>query len=81
MPLDRRERILDWRDELRRVTPLLAELPMGARLAVMEVVATFAREDRDDPAQALAEPRATPSLTRPSPRLHFAAWRRRRARS
>ena len=56
MPTDRRERILDWRDELRRVTPLLAELPMGARLAVMEVVATFAREDHDDPAQALAEP-------------------------
>ncbi len=55
MPLDRRERILDWRDELRRVTPLLAELPMGARLAVMEVVATFAREDRVDPSQALAQ--------------------------
>ena len=58
MPLDRRERILDWRDELRRVTPLLAELPMGARLAVMEVVATFAREDHNDPSQALAEPQS-----------------------
>ena len=58
MPLDRRERILDWRDELRRVTPLLAELPMGARLAVMEVVATFAREDRTDPSQALGEPQS-----------------------
>jgi hypothetical protein len=55
MPLDRRERILDWRDELRRVTPLLAELPMGARLAVMEVVATFAREDHAAPADSYAE--------------------------
>jgi hypothetical protein len=53
---DRRERVLDWRDELRRVTPLLAELPMGARLAVMEVVATFAREDRDVPSPSLSDP-------------------------
>jgi len=45
MPLDRRDRILDWHDELRRVTPLLAELPLAARLAIAEVVATFARED------------------------------------
>jgi hypothetical protein len=56
VPLDRRERILDWRDELRRVTPLLAELPIGARLAVMEVVATFAREDDKVPGESRAEP-------------------------
>jgi hypothetical protein len=55
MPLDRRDRVLDWRDELRRLTPRLAELPLGARLAVMEVVATFAREDADRPAESLAE--------------------------
>jgi hypothetical protein len=57
MPLDRRDRVLDWRDELRRLTPRLAELPLGARLAVMEVVATFAREDADRPAESLAAPR------------------------
>ena len=57
MPLDRRDRVLDWRDELRRVTPRLAELPLGARLAVMQVVATFVREDADAPAESLAEPR------------------------
>jgi hypothetical protein len=56
MPLDRRDRVLDWRDELRRVTPRLAELPLGARLAVMQVVATFVREDADDPAEPLGEP-------------------------
>jgi hypothetical protein len=55
VPFDRRERILDWRDELRRVTPLLAELPIGARLAVMEVVATFAREDDRAPGESRAE--------------------------
>jgi hypothetical protein len=52
MPTDRRDRILDWRDELRRVTPLLGELPLGARLAVMEVVATFAREDDNAPGES-----------------------------
>jgi hypothetical protein len=57
MPLDRRDRVLDWKDELRRVTPRLAELPPGARLAVMQVVAAFVREDADDPAASLAEPR------------------------
>jgi hypothetical protein len=57
MPLDRRDRVLDWRDELRRVTPRLAEMPLGARLAVMQVVAAFVREDADDPAESLAEPR------------------------
>jgi len=55
MPLDRRDRVLDWRDELRRVTPRLAELPLGARLAVMQVVATFVREDADTPAESRAE--------------------------
>jgi len=56
MPLDRRDRVLDWRDELRRVTPRLAELPLGARLAVLAVVATFVREDADDSGESLAEP-------------------------
>ena len=55
MPPDRRDRVLDWRDELRRVTPRLAELPLGARLAVMEVVATFAREDAAEPAESLLD--------------------------
>jgi len=45
MPLDRRDRVLDWHDELRRLTPRLAELPLAARLAIAEVVASFARED------------------------------------
>ncbi len=57
MPPDRRDRVLDWRDELRRVTPRLGELPLGARLAVMQVVATFVREDADDPAESLVDPR------------------------
>jgi hypothetical protein len=56
MPNDRRDRVLDWRDELRRVTPRLPELPLGARLAVMQVVATFVREDAEDSAESLAEP-------------------------
>ncbi len=56
MPNDRRDRVLDWRDELRRVTPRLAELPLGARLAVLAVVATFVREDADNPAESLDQP-------------------------
>jgi hypothetical protein len=55
MPLDRRDRVLDWHDELRRVTPLLAELPLAARLAVAEVVATFAREDEREGGESSAE--------------------------
>jgi len=49
MPLDRRDRVLDWHDELRRLAPRLAELPLAARLAIAEVVATFAREDAMEP--------------------------------
>ena len=56
MPPDRRDRILDWHDELRRVTPLLAELPLAARLAIAEVVATFAREDAAEPREPAREP-------------------------
>jgi len=60
MPLDRRDRVLDWHDELRRLTPLLAELPLAARLAIAEVVATFAREDATEPREQAqdAAPRA-----------------------
>ena len=55
MSPERRDRILDWHDELHRLTPRLAELPVAARLAVLEVVATFAREDADRPDASLAE--------------------------
>ncbi|HVN62544.1 MAG TPA: hypothetical protein VMT59_14890 [Gaiellaceae bacterium] len=58
MPLERRDRVLDWHDELRRVTPLLAELPLAARLAIAEVVATFAREDAGERGDSSVE---TPS--------------------
>jgi hypothetical protein len=65
MPLDRRDRVLDWHDELRRVTPLLAELPLAARLAIAEVVATFAREDARDGGESSVETsrRATHSIS------------------
>jgi hypothetical protein len=53
---DRRERVLDWRDELRRLTPLLAELPLAARLAVMQTAERFAREDGSDLGESLVEP-------------------------
>jgi hypothetical protein len=55
MSPERRDRILDWHDELRRLTPRLTELPLAARLAVREVVATFEREDADRPDASLAE--------------------------
>jgi hypothetical protein len=47
---ERRDRIPDWTDELRRLMPRLPELPAQARLAVSEVVLAFAREDAADPA-------------------------------
>ena len=56
MPNDRRDRVLDWRDELRRVTPLLLELPTPARRAVMDVVAAFVREDADGRGESLLDP-------------------------
>ena len=51
---DRRDPILDWREELRRIAARLPELPAGARQAVEEVVTAFAREDANDPALHLA---------------------------
>jgi hypothetical protein len=56
MPNDRRDRVLDWRDELRRVTPLLLELPAPARRAVMDAVAAFVREDADGRGESLLDP-------------------------
>jgi hypothetical protein len=47
---ERRDRVPDWKDELRRLMPSLPELPEQARLAVSEVVVAFAREDALDPA-------------------------------
>ena len=55
MPPERRDRILDWHDELRRLIPRLPELPVAARLAVIEVVATFEREDADRSDASLTE--------------------------
>jgi hypothetical protein len=52
---DRRDRVLDWRDELRRLTPLLLELPAPARRAVMDAVAAFVREDEDGSGESLLD--------------------------
>ena len=37
--------MLDWQDELRRITPQLLELPAAARRALHDVVTDFLRED------------------------------------
>lgn len=37
--------MLDWQDELRRITPQLLELPAAARRALYDVVTDFQRED------------------------------------
>jgi hypothetical protein len=42
---DSRDRILDWREELRRLEPDLPRLPAAARLAVRTTVERFLRED------------------------------------
>lgn len=51
MTAEHRDRILDWRDELRRLEPNLPQLPLAARRAVRELVEAFlvedAGEDRD----------------------------------
>jgi hypothetical protein len=47
MPTDRRDRVLDWKAELRRIAPRLLELPESARQAVYDALADFAREDAD----------------------------------
>jgi len=39
------ELILDWREELRRIERHFADLPEGARLAVLRVVERFRAED------------------------------------
>jgi len=66
MSTDRGERVLDWRQELRRVTPLLNELPLAARRAVIQTVGAFLRED---------------SLAFREAALHLDAWHGPRARS
>jgi hypothetical protein len=49
---EHRDRILDWRQELRRLEPQLPSLPAAARRAVLATVARFVWED----AQALPAP-------------------------
>jgi len=39
------DRVLDWRDEWRRLQDVLAELPAEARRAVQELVREFEHED------------------------------------
>jgi hypothetical protein len=55
MPTDRRDRVLDWQEELLRITSRLTELPEAARQAVYEVVAEFLREDADPAPARLAQ--------------------------
>jgi hypothetical protein len=47
VPVERRDRILDWREELRRLEPELPELPAAAREAVLATVRRFLREDAE----------------------------------
>jgi hypothetical protein len=42
---EHRDRILDWREELRRLEPELASLPAGAQRAVRRLVEQFRLED------------------------------------
>jgi hypothetical protein len=59
VPHDRRDRVLDWREELLRVAPRLHELPDDARRAVLETVGAFLREDADELNETLRQsPRA-----------------------
>jgi hypothetical protein len=44
---DRRDRVLDWREELRRLEPDLPGLPAAARLAVQTTVERFLREEAE----------------------------------
>jgi hypothetical protein len=44
---DRRDRVLDWREELNRLEPDLPNLPAAARLAVHATVEGFLREDAE----------------------------------
>ena len=42
---EHRDRILDWREELRRLEPELPELPAAARRALRETIERFMLED------------------------------------
>ena len=42
---ERRDRVLDWQEELQRITPRLSELPVAAQLTVSTVLVDFLRED------------------------------------
>ena len=45
VPIDLRDRVQDWQEELLRIAPRLQELPDAARRAVYAVVEEFLRED------------------------------------
>ena len=45
--MDRRDRVMDWHEELLRIAPRLFELPDAARQAVYDVVSGFLREDAE----------------------------------
>jgi len=45
VPTDFQDRVLDWQEELLRITPRLLELPAAARRALHDVVTDFLRED------------------------------------
>jgi hypothetical protein len=47
MNRDRRDRILDWREELRSLEPDLSRLPAAAQEAVRATVERFLREDAE----------------------------------
>ncbi len=47
VPTDRRDRVMDWEEELLRIAPWLFELPAAARQAVYDTVAGFMREDAE----------------------------------
>jgi hypothetical protein len=55
---DCRDRVLDWREELRRLEPDLPNLPPAARAAVEATLQRFLGED----AEAGSEPAAEPAL-------------------
>jgi hypothetical protein len=56
---DRRDRVLDWHEELRRLEPDLPKLPAAARQAVEATLRRFLLED----AEAGIEPSAEPART------------------
>ena len=56
---ERRDRVLDWREELLRVAPRLHDLPDDARRAVLETVGAFLREDAEERNEALRQPART----------------------